>query len=333
MAPASWCPPSRCSSRTRFRTPGPELAGAAGPWEHCGLVRPGPAIRGFSWGERPRHLSHCHHIEPHAWPPLLLSAGLGSSQWQQGLTSVTTAKSQQGSGVQPGPGTAASHAGPSGAFWSLHPGCRLPRICAAGLSSRHLNHSHKLLSAFLGGLLDTASRRRSMARQRPRRSSSPGCSRESLHSPACDPLSASAPQQRLGRAWGGAGTRLGDSVLLGMPQFRGRRGSTAAWPLRTAQPGHQHGHSDITASSPSLPPARQAHLPTAQQDQSWRGGRFPARTSGPSPGKAQTPPCGRQGGAFMRGPGRWSCLPWTPLLKARRVVPRRWGGTGEPPGP
>lgn len=86
--------------------------------------------------------------------------------------------------------------------------------------------------------------------------------------PACDPLSVSSstdwaePGEGPGSVWG--------TVCSGDTPVRGREGSTVAWPLRTAQPEHQHGHSDVTSQSPFPPlPRLPAPPPSSTRAGGW----------------------------------------------------------------
>lgn len=194
--------------------------------------------------------------------------------------------------------------GPSGApVWSLRPDAASQRICAAGLSSRHVNqHSHKLCSLpSLGDCWMPPPSTVHQPRQRPRLGLQPRLpSRESLHSLPVTPCRPPAPQQRLGRAWAGAGQRLGDSVLWRCPSSGagGQHSGLAAENSTARAPTWTQRHHHL---EPLRSPHCQAHLPHHPAGPELEGGRFSARASGPSRGRHQTPPCGRQGGGFMRG--------------------------------
>ena len=113
--------------------------------------------------------------------------------------------------------------------WPLHPDAASQRIRAAGLSSRHLNQrSHKLRSASLGGLLDTASLEGPPAlAETSAAAAAQAALRGKASLPGCDPLLVSSstdwaePGEGPGSVWG--------TVCSGDAPVQGREGSTVAW--------------------------------------------------------------------------------------------------------
>ncbi|CAI9156640.1 unnamed protein product [Rangifer tarandus platyrhynchus] len=109
-----------------------------------------------------------------------------------------------------------------GPLWSLHPDAASQRIRSAGLSSRHLNQrSHKLCSASLGGLLDTASLDGPPAlAETSAGAPAQAALRGKPSLPACDPLLVSSstdwaePGEGPGSVWGTA--CRGDAPVRGL---------------------------------------------------------------------------------------------------------------------
>lgn len=192
-----------------------------------------------------------------------------------------------------------------GPLWSLHPDAASQRIRSAGLSSRHLNQrSHKLCSASLGGLLDTASLDGPPAlAETSAGAPAQAALRGKPSLPACDPLLVSSstdwakPGEGPGSVWG--------TACRGDAPVRGREGSRVAWPLRTAQPEHQHGPSDGTSQSPFPPLPR---LPAPPPSSTRAGGRE-GLCEGQWAFSGEVPDSTPQEAArrVYESSGRWSC--------------------------
>lgn len=133
-------------------------------------------------------------------------------------------------GAQAGPGATRPTQRPlRSPPWPLHPDAASQHIHTAGLSSWHLNQrSHKLCSASLGGLLDTASLDGPPAlAETTAAAPAQAALRGKPSLPGCDPLLVSSstdwaePGEGPGSVWG--------TVCSGDAPVRGREGSTVAW--------------------------------------------------------------------------------------------------------